>query len=123
MALVAGADFGTTSVRVCVVDSERGRLGTGVGEYPLERRREDPDYATQRHEDHVRGLERAMSQALAAAGTPGASIEALAIDTTGSTVVAVDEQLEPLGSYYLWCDHRAWREAAELTARGRETAL
>jgi L-ribulokinase len=123
MALVAGIDFGTSSVRVSVVDSDRGRLGTGVGEYPLERRREDPDHATQRHEDHLRGLEQAMSQALATAGVSGATIEALAVDTTGSTVVAVDEDLEPLGSYYLWCDHRAWREAAELTARGRESRL
>jgi len=123
MALVAGIDFGTSSVRVSIVDSDRGRLGTGAGEYPLERRPDDPDYATQRHEDHLRALEEAMARALVAADVHGSAIEALAVDTTGSTVVAVDEHLEPLGSYYLWCDHRAWREAAEITARGRAVAL
>jgi L-ribulokinase len=123
MALVAGIDFGTASVRVSVVDSDRGRLAAGVASYPLERRPDDPDHATQRHEDHLRALERAMAEALAAARVPGTAIEAIAVDTTGSTVVAVDEHLEPLGSYYLWCDHRAWREAAEITARGRAVGL
>jgi len=123
MSLVAGIDFGTSSVRVSIVDSDRGRLATGVANYPLERRPDDPDYATQRHEDHLRGLEDAMARALAAADVSGSALEALAVDTTGSTVVAVDEQLHPLGSYYLWCDHRAWREAAEITARARAVDL
>ena len=54
MAIVAGVDFGTLSVRVSIVDSVRGRLGTAVEEYPLHRKREDPDFATQSHEDHMR---------------------------------------------------------------------
>ena len=49
MAIVAGVDFGTLSVRVSIMDNERGRLGTAVEEYPLHRMREDPDYATQAH--------------------------------------------------------------------------
>ena len=40
MSIVAGIDFGTQSVRVSIVDSERGRLGSGVATYPLHRRRE-----------------------------------------------------------------------------------
>ena len=35
MAVVAGVDFGTLSVRVSIFDSQRGRLGSGVAEYPL----------------------------------------------------------------------------------------
>ena len=31
--------------------------------------------------------------------------------------------LQPLDDYYLWCDHRAWREAAEITARPRQPSL
>ena len=37
--------------------------------------------------------------------------------------MAVDENLQPLDDYYLWCDHRAWREAAEITAKAHETGL
>jgi len=123
MALVAGVDFGTLSVRVSIVDSQRGRLGSGVAEYPLHRKKEDPDHATQSHADHMRALIEAMARALEDAGVPGDRIEAIALDTTGSSVVPVGEGLEPLDDYYLWCDHRAWREAAEITAKAHELKL
>ncbi len=123
MTTVAGVDFGTLSVRVSIVDDERGRLGSGVAEYPLQRSRQDPDLATQRHEDHLRALVEAMHAAVTTAGVDGRRIAALAVDTTGSTVVPVGKALEPLDDYYLWCDHRAWREAAEITAKAQETGL
>lgn len=123
MAIVAGVDFGTLSVRVSIVDSARGRLGSGTAEYPLHRRKEDPDHATQSHADHLSALAEAMRKALAAAGVPGEDVEAIALDTTGSSVIPVDDKLEPLDDYYLWCDHRAWREAAEITAAARASRL
>ncbi|MCC7173864.1 MAG: ribulokinase [Bryobacterales bacterium] len=115
MAIAAGVDFGTLSVRVSIVDSQRGRLGSGVAEYPLHRRKEDPDHATQSHADHMRALAEAAGAALRDAGVAGDQVEALALDTTGSSVIPVGEGLEPLDDYYLWCDHRAWREAALIT--------
>jgi len=115
MATVAGVDFGTLSVRVSLVSSDRGRLAACTAEYPLNRRRDDPDFATQSHADHLRALVAAMRGAIQQAGIDGHEIEALAIDTTGSSVVPVDKHLNPLDDYYLWCDHRAWREAAEIT--------
>src|SRR5215813_5160236 len=96
MSVVAGVDFGTLSVRVSIVDSEKGRLGSGVGEYPLHRKREDPDHATQSHADHMSALTAAMKKALAAAGVAGEQIEAIALDTTGSSVIPVGEGLKPL---------------------------
>ena len=65
MAMVAGVDFGTLSVRVSIVDSERGMLASAVSEYPLHRKREDPEYATQSHDDRMRAslLENAISLA------------------------------------------------------------
>ncbi|MGD0842521.1 MAG: hypothetical protein ABSA32_15325 [Candidatus Acidiferrales bacterium] len=56
MAVVAGVDFGTLSVRVTIVDSARGRLGSGIGEYPLHRKKEDPDFAMQSRAGHTRAL-------------------------------------------------------------------
>jgi L-ribulokinase len=50
-------------------------------------------------------------------------VEALALDTTGSSVVVVDEALQPLDDYYLWCDHRAFREAQEITAQAHAMHL
>jgi L-ribulokinase len=119
MALVAGVDFGTLSVRVSIVDSERGLLASAVSEYPLHRKREDPDFATQSHEDHMRALAEATRQAIKAAGINGDQIASIALDTTGSSVIPVGEGMVPLDEYYLWCDHRAKVEAALITELAR----
>ncbi len=121
--VVAGADFGTLSVRVSIFDSEKGRLGAAVAEYPLHRKKNDPDYATESHEDHTRALAAATRKALVAANVQGSDVKAFAIDTTGSSVIPVDQQMKPLDEYYLWCDHRAWREAAEITRKAHESGL
>src|ERR1700732_2422196 len=123
MAIVASADFGTLSVRVTIVDTERGRLGSGIAEYPLHRRKDDPDHATQSHDDHMRALAEATCKATASARISGDQIAALAIDTTGSSVIPVDANLQPLDEYYLWCDHRSWREAALITETARREKL
>ena len=116
MAIVAGVDFGTLSTRVTLLDSEHGRLGMASASYPLKRTRDDPDFATQSHEDQMNALAKAMREALASTGVKGSDVVGLAIDTTGSSVVPVDASLQPLDDYYLWCDHRALHEAQEITA-------
>lgn len=123
MAVVAGVDFGTLSVRVSIVDSERGMLASAVSEYPLHRKREDPEYATQSHDDHMRALAAATRGAVKQAGISGGTIEAIALDTTGSSVIPVDKDLQPLGEYYLWCDHRAKGEAEEITQAAHHEKL
>ena len=123
MALVAGVDFGTLSVRVSIVDGERGLLASAIAEYPLHRKKEDPEYATQSHEDHLTALVAATCEAVKKAGVGAAAVEAIALDTTGSSVIPVDENLQPLGEYYLWCDHRAKGEAAEITEAAHREGL
>jgi L-ribulokinase len=123
MAIVAGVDFGTLSVRVSLVDSERGLLASAVAEYPLHRKREDPEYATQSHEDHLRGLVTATREVIRKAQIGGEQVEAIALDTTGSSVIPVGEKLTPIGEYYLWCDHRAKGEAAEITEAAHQEGL
>ncbi len=71
MAIVAGVDFGTLSVRTSIVDSKRGVLASAAAEYPLHRKRDDPDFATQSHADHMRALAEATRQAVKAAGISG----------------------------------------------------
>lgn len=123
MAIVAGVDFGTLSVRVSLVHSERGLIESAIVEYPLHRRREDPEYATQSHDDHMRALASATREALKKAGIAGDQVQAIALDTTGSSVIPVGKNLQPLGEYYLWCDHRAKAEAAEITAAAHREGL
>ena len=123
MAIVAGVDFGTLSVRVSIIDSERGLVATAVSEYPLHRKREDPEHATQSHSDQMKALISATRGAVALAKISGDQVQAIAIDTTGSSVIPVGKNLEPLDEYYLWCDHRAKTEAAEITAAARRQKL
>jgi L-ribulokinase len=123
MAIVAGVDFGTLNVRVSIVDSERGLLDSAVVEYPLHRKREDPEYATQSHENHMLALSGATREAVRKAGISSDQVEAVAVDTTGSSVIPVGKNLQPLGEYYLWCDHRAKGEAAEITEAAHREGL
>jgi L-ribulokinase len=123
MAVVIGVDFGTLNVRVSVVDSEKGLLESAIAEYPLHRKREDPEFATQSHSDHMQALASAIRQALKKAAITGNQVEAIALDTTGSSVVPVGKDMQPLDDYYLWCDHRAKGEAAEITEAAHRERL
>jgi L-ribulokinase len=121
--IVAGVDFGTLNVRVSIFEKGKGKLGAGIADYPLHRKKNDPDHATQSHTDHMNALALAMSRAISEAGIQGDEIAALALDTTGSSVIPVGENLAPLDDYYLWADHRSWREAAEITKKAHEIHL
>jgi L-ribulokinase len=120
MSIVAGVDFGTLSVRVTLVDSKNGPIGTASASYPLHRRREDPNYATQSHADQMAALVTATKDVLKTTGISGDQVEAIALDTTGSSIIPVGEGLEPLDEYYLWCDHRAFAEAEQITRKAHE---
>jgi L-ribulokinase len=123
MTPVAGVDFGTAGVRVSIVHSERGRIGGASADYPVLRRADYPNFATQRHEDHLRALEKVNQEVRATARVKGGDSQAIALDTMGSTVIPLDAQLQPLDDAYLLCDHHAWREAAEITAKAHEHDL
>jgi L-ribulokinase len=123
MAIVAGVDFGTLSVRVSLVDSDRGLIESASSEYPLHRKRDDPEFATQSHDDHMRALVSATREVLKKGGISGDQVLAIALGTTGSSVIPVGKDLQPLGEYYLWCDHRAKGEAAEITEAAHREGL
>ncbi|MGA7634962.1 MAG: FGGY family carbohydrate kinase [Terriglobales bacterium] len=72
-------------------------LQSAIHEYPLHRKREDPEYATQSHDDHMRALAAAMREALKKAAISGDQVEAIALDTTGSSVIPVGKNMQPLG--------------------------
>ena len=65
-------------------------------------------------------LAAATREVLKTTGIDGARVAAIALDTTGSSVIPVGEGLEPLDEYYLWCDHRAFAEAEEITRKAHE---
>lgn len=137
-----GIDYGTNSCRSLLVDlSDGSEVGSTVFPYPsgelgilLDPR--DPHVARQNPQDYLDGLETVTKGALAQAAenVPGfdpAQVVGIGIDTTGSTPIPVNEQGTPLGllpefqgnlnaMVWLWKDHTAHKEAAEITDLARE---
>lgn len=137
MAYSIGVDFGTNSCRALVLRLEDGcELGTSVFPYPsgdagILTCRENVHVARQNPQDYLDGLVHTVCEAVAqaVANDPQFSkdkVIGIGIDTTGSTVIPVDGQCQPLAfddrfkdrmsAYvWLWKDHTAHREAAEIT--------
>jgi L-ribulokinase len=133
----AGLDFGTNSVRAVIVRTADGELlGSAVFNYPTGDMGvvvdpKDPNVARQHPADYLAGIEAALKGALAQATecdpACAANVVGIGVDTTGSTPIPVDaagcalalqEEFagNPGAMAWLWKDHTACREAAEITA-------
>ena len=128
---VIGLDYGTDSVRAVVVNTSNGEEVASAVHY-YQRWKEglycipSANQFRQHPLDYIEGLENTIKQALAdaPAGTANA-IKGIAVDTTGSTPVAVDKSGTPLAltagfeenpnaMFILWKDHTSIKEAAEI---------
>ena len=127
---VIGVDFGTDSVRSVIVDADNGQvLAEASAPYPRWARgefcRPEANQFRQHPLDYLECLETTLKQAVAQAGPDIASkVKGLAVDTTGSTPVAVDAtgtplaltpgfEADPDAMFILWKDHTAVAEAEE----------
>ncbi|HWB92892.1 MAG TPA: ribulokinase, partial [Puia sp.] len=128
---VIGVDYGTDSVRSLLVDAADGsEIASSVFLYP---RWKDGLYCNpaenrfrQHPLDYIEGLEYTIKDCLKQAGAAVAKkVKAIAVDTTGSTPVAVNEAGIPLGLlpafetnpnalFVLWKDHTSVSEAAAI---------
>src|SRR6185503_8043012 len=107
-----GLDFGTASVRAVVVETHTGReRGAAVVEYPHgvidmalpgTGEKLPGDWALQHPGDWVSSIEKAVPQALAAAGVPKEAIVGIGVDFTACTVLPVDVAGEPLCLSPFW---------------------
>jgi len=128
-----GLDFGTNSVRSLIVDTADGReLSSAVFNYPhgdmgVVINPKDPHVARQHPADYLAGIEVTITEALKRAGEGVAeNVVGIGIDTTGSTPIPIDATGEalalkdefsenPNAMAWLWKDHTAYKEAAEIT--------
>lgn len=128
---VIGVDYGTDSVRALLVDARTGEeVAAAVSEYarwscgkycdPVQSRfRQHPL-------DYLEGLEQVLREVAGRCPEPRA-VQAIAVDTTGSTPCLVDKRCMPLAlkpgfeenpaaMFVLWKDHTAGREADRINA-------
>ncbi len=143
MKYTLGLDYGTNSVRALIVRCEDGKeMASAVAPYRSGKQgilldTRDHHSARQHPGDYLRGLEEAVSTALAMArkakGFTVEQIIGLGVDSTGSSPIPVDDRNRALGMLpawkknraaqcWLWKDHTSWREAAcitELAAKHR----
>jgi L-ribulokinase len=133
MSLVIGVDFGTDSVRAVIINSQNGKeLSHAIFYYP---RWKEGLYCQpainqfrQHPLDYIEGLETTIKEAVAKIPKEKiALIKGIAIDTTGSTPVAVDAAGVPLSlraefaenpnaMFILWKDHTSIQEAEEINS-------
>jgi L-ribulokinase len=128
---VIGVDYGTDSVRSIVVNASSGEeLAFSVFYYPRWKKQmycnASQNQFRQHPLDYLEGLEATLQDCLHQVGAAVArNVKGIAIDTTGSTPVAVDASGTPLcllpafennpnAMFVLWKDHTSVREAGEI---------
>jgi len=129
---VIGVDYGTDSVRSVIVDAKNGKeLASSVFYYPRWQQGLYCDAAQNQFRQHpldyVEGLEQTIKNCIKMAGgaSVASAIKAIAVDTTGSTPVAVNQAGVPLAltsgfesnpnaMFVLWKDHTGVKEAGEI---------
>ncbi|NLG19654.1 MAG: ribulokinase [Fibrobacter sp.] len=136
---VIGADFGSDSVRVVIIDAANGNVaGQQVVYYPRWKKGmyciPKENQFRQHPLDYTESLVEAVTGALKDAGKSnpsiGRKIRAISVDTTGSTPVLTDRSGTPLSllpefaedpdaMFILWKDHTAIKEAEEINVLSR----
>jgi ribulokinase len=113
---VIGVDGGTEGLRAAVFDLQGAVRGMGVATYPT--RFPAPAQAEQDPEDWWRAMGEAVPAALAQAGIAADQVDALSVDTTCCSVVALDRAGRALRPALIWMDVRAAAQAAKVAASG-----
>lgn len=129
---VIGLDYGSDSVRAVLVDTGNGdELASSVFYYPRWKEGAFCDAAANQFRQHpldyIEGLEATVKDCLKQVKDADIThkVKAIAVDTTGSTPVAVDERGVPLAlldeftdnpnaMFVLWKDHTAVAEAQQI---------
>jgi len=140
MSYVIGVDYGTDSVRSVLVNAKNGKeISSGVFYYPRWKKGlycdSSKNQFRQHPLDYIEGLEISIREVLKNAPKGIANkVVGIAVDTTGSTPVAVDKKGTPLAMrsrfannpnamFILWKDHTSIREAAEITKLSSKTKI
>lgn len=129
---VIGIDYGSDSVRSVIIDANNGaELASSVFYYPRWQKglfcNPAKNQFRQHPLDYIEGLEQSIKDCILKAGGDriAAAIKSIAVDTTGSSPVAVNQAGTPLAllpefeqnpnaMFVLWKDHTSVKEAMQI---------
>lgn len=111
-----GLDCGTGGARALISDARGQVLAMAVRDYPT--RFAQPGHAEQSPEDWWHAACGAVREAMEKAGVAPGQVRAICADGTSSTMVMLDEALQPLGDAILWMDNRASLQAQQIQRTG-----
>ena len=139
---VIGLDYGTNSCRSLIMKVADGsESASSVFNYPSGKDgiiidANNPNLARQNPADYVKGIEVTITEAIKKAVANDANFKpeniiGIAVDTTGSSPMPVDEKGEalcfnekfkdnPAAMCWLWKDHTGYEEAAFITEKAKE---
>lgn len=129
---VIGVDYGSDSVRSVIINANNGaELASSVFYYPRWQKglfcNPTQNQFRQHPLDYIEGLEQSIKDCIRKAGGNdiASAIKAIAVDTTGSSPVAVNQEGTPLAllpefegnpnaMFVLWKDHTSVKEAMQI---------
>lgn len=137
---VIGVDYGSDSVRSVIINANNGaEIASSVFYYPRWQKglfcSPAQNQFRQHPLDYIEGLEASIKDCIQKAGADVSSaIKAIAVDTTGSTPVAVNKQGVPLAllpefeqnpnaMFVLWKDHTSVKEANQINQHAEGQAI
>lgn len=109
MKYIAGADIGTTSLKIAVFDENGELISSASRDYTLITHEERVEFPAESYWDM-------FSDALSEVSR-GIEISALSVDTQCETIILTDENGNALTNAIVWLDNRAEAEAREIEER------
>ena len=121
MDTLLGIDLGTTGIKAAICSTQGDLLGASYLEYPLIR--PAPGVVEQDANDWWELTQRAIGQALQAAGVDRRRVRAISVSSQGISFVPIDGRGQPLGNAINWLDTRAAAEAESIRCRYTDADL
>ncbi len=140
MEYTLGLDFGTSSVRACILEIHSGQMISKAvcsfkgGKGGIFIKENNPLLARQSPLEYMRSLEVAVKEAIKDFEEVGFSVNdiiGIGVDTTGSTPIPVKQNMQPLADLpefrdnlnayaWLWKDHTSVKEAIKITEKAKQ---
>ena len=106
MKYLLGADFGTTSLKMCLFDENGKQIVSESAQYNLITEGEFVEFPAEEFFNVFKSVLKRI--------TDKYPVYAMSIDTQGETLIVLDKDNKPLTNAIIWLDNRAAKQAKEI---------